>query len=74
VPLSDRSSLADTKRLSDLNPPAAYLDLDVQLTADGLNVAAERIDLGALDVAVFEARNSVLANIESLGEFDLRQP
>ncbi len=64
----------DERSLRDLNATITDLNLNVQLTADGLDVPTKRVDLGSFNVAVFEARNAVLADIESIREFDLGEP
>jgi hypothetical protein len=45
----------------------------MQLTAYGLDVASKGIDLRPFDIAMFEAGNSVLADVQGLGDLDLRE-
>jgi hypothetical protein len=58
---------------SDLDALVAELDLDSKVAADGFDVLAQSIDLGALDVAMLDPRNPVLTYVQPGCQLDLGQ-
>lgn len=47
----------------DLDSFVAEVDLDTELAAEGVNVAAQSVDLRALDLSAFQGAHSVLADM-----------
>lgn len=54
-----------------MDPSIADLYLDMQLTTYGLDIPPQRVNLRPFNVSVLEARNSVLADVESFSKFNL---
>jgi hypothetical protein len=57
----------------DLDTLVADLYLDTQSTTDCFDVLAQRVDLGAPDVAVLDPRDAVLADLQPGCKLDRRQ-
>lgn len=49
----------------------AEVDLDAQLTAEGVDVAAQGVDLSVFELAAFEGADAVLADVEQGGNVGL---
>ena len=57
--------------LRDLEGVVADLDFETEFAAECLDIAAQGVDLGLVEVAAFDPGHAVLADVEFGGEFNL---
>ena len=60
-----------TVPLGDLDAFVAEIDFDAELAAEGIDVAAQGVDLSVFDLTAFHGTDAVLANVQQASQLGL---